>query len=172
MRSSARRVAIAALVAVAACASTGAKREARLHAELDQYQYPQPLEKVWPQALHLLADKGYPLVGKDREAAGQSPQGTLSQLFTAGFETSKVEGRGLVLETGYDKVSFRYRVEGWSTSAGTCRIVFTRIEGNPMEASIENRVRDTQMEKELASLVDPQGEARMESAADAAARSK
>jgi hypothetical protein len=169
-----RQILIGAAVAtVAGCATTASRRDAYIRARLDDYRYPKPLDQVWPSVQMLLSESGYPLVGKDREAVGQSARSSLLSVLSAGMETSPLGGSGLVLETNFKPSdNTRYRVEGRSTPNGTCRIVFTLIKGDPVETSIDERIRDYQMELDLAARVDPDGEARMESSADAAAQAK
>src|SRR5512144_2951248 len=88
------------LLGIAACASlaSSTRRENRLRAELDGHRIPQPLAAVWPVVLHLLAERGHELAGRDRQVVGARPAKAFKRLTSGGFQTGKVKG-GLVLET-------------------------------------------------------------------------
>src|SRR5512133_1849807 len=67
-------VAAAAVLAVpSGCAVFAASARAeRLQAQLDAVSLERPLDEIWPQVRHLLAERGHALAGNDAEAEGQS----------------------------------------------------------------------------------------------------
>jgi hypothetical protein len=149
------------------CATAQARRDARLRSELDGFRFHEPLSTVWPVALHVLAGHGIQLVGHDREVAGQAPAGILERIAGGGVESAKTDD-GLIAETIEDNTSFggtvQYRVEGFDTGSGTCRVVFTVIQ-RIWERLDEHEARDVRMELELVQRLEPAEAARMARAA-------
>ncbi len=150
------------------CAGLRAQRArgSALHALLESNRIPQPLPRVWPEALKLLAEKDFPLTGADRAAGGQSQQGTWGQLLSPGFETRST-GRGYQAETGWGEGKVRYRVDGFDTGGGTSRIAYTRIEGSE-DGPNEVLSQDDELSLLLVSRVDPAGAQRIEEDIDKA----
>jgi len=156
----------AAVLAAAsgACASVQAQREREeyLQSRLDSFRFSKPLDEVWPQVQRLLADKNYPLVGKDGDAVGD-PHGTLYSLFSPAKETSREADGSRWLETGWRKDQTRYRVEGTPEGSG-CRVVFTLLHEDTTEHGHDarERKRGLEMELELARRIDPEAAAGIE----------
>lgn len=135
-----RSLAITTVLLLAACSMTAqARRDARLRADLDAHVFHLPLRVVWPVALHLLADHGYQLVGRDRLVVGAPPAGRFKRL-TAG-----------------------YRLEGSEIGGKSCRLVFIAIRRTGLSPA-EERSRDLDMELELARRVEPDEAARIQAA--------
>ena len=159
-----RSLAITTVLLLAACSMTAqARRDARLRADLDAHVFHLPLRVVWPVALHLLADHGYQLVGRDRLVVGAPPAGRFKRLTAGGFETSGYKGHGLVLETMEDSSRSRYRLEGSEIGGKSCRLVFIAIRRTGLSPA-EERSRDLDMELELARRVEPDEAARIQAA--------
>jgi hypothetical protein len=162
---SVRACVAATLTLVAGCSmATQARHEARLDAQLQGYRFHQPLEAVWIAALHVLADRGYQLVGNDRVLVGQPPAGALNEVTGGGFETSRTGEHTRVMETmesgGRFQTGFRYRVEGSDAGGGTCRVVFIAIQ-RVKDSLDEHESRDADMELELVRRLDPADAARV-----------
>ncbi len=155
-----RELAIA-LALVAGCA--GIKSHYALRQAVDAHRIERPLEVVWPEALKLLADRGYPLVGHDREVAGQRGSGSLLFIFDRGHETRKLEDGRLTAETNYGGQKLRYRVDGTDTGGGTCRVAFVAIQGN-IDRADEDRMDDPRMALDLLRRVEPEAAERIEAA--------
>ena len=164
----------AAVLAAAsgACASAQAKREREeyLQSRLDSFRFSKPLDEVWPQVQRLLADKNYPMVGKDGEAVGDE-HGTLYSLFSPAKETSRETDGSRWLETGWRKDQTRYRVEGTPDGPG-CRVVFTLLHEDTTEHGHDarERKRGLEMELELARRIDPEAAAGIEAGLPATKR--
>ena len=151
-------------LSLAACSLTAqARRDAQLRAELDSRRIHQPLMTVWPAVLHLLADRGYQLVGRDRLAVGAQPASRLKRFTAGGFETGRTD-QGLVLETMADASAVRYRAEGTNIDGRSCRVTFTAIRRTDSSPS-EERSRDLDLEVELMRRLDPEQAKRIEQAA-------
>ncbi len=164
----ARAVAAAAVLLLAACALLGGHRS--LESRLDTYRYAKPLDEVWPAALRLLADPGFPLSGKDREVGGAKPQGGWDKFFSDGFATREFgpDDAGRVAETGWNKQRLRYRVEGLPVGAGGCQIRFISIKGRVEDPAVDERFRDPEMELDLLSRLDPESADRIASGEETA----
>ena len=159
----------AMFMSILACATAQARRDARLRTELDGFRFHEPLSTVWPVALRVLADHGFQLVGHDREVAGQAPAGILERIAGGGVESAKTDD-GLIAETienstGQSGGSVQYRVEGFDTGGGACRVVFTVIQ-RIWERLDEHEARDVRMELELVRRLEPAEAARIAQAAD------
>jgi hypothetical protein len=149
-----------ALLALAGCAAARAEqgRQQELRRQLDARALPAPLEQAWPAALRVLAEAGYPLVGKDREAAGQPAQSVALDLFSRGFSTRVVGKDARAAATGMGPDRTRFQIAG-APAPGGSRVVFTKIYENPTEPSERREERDMDMELALWRKVDPQGAA-------------
>jgi hypothetical protein len=153
------------------CAGLGPARarETYLRQQLDDLEYAKPIGEVWPDVLRLLAERGYSLVGRDREKAGLPEQGFLGRLVSAGFETQQLGEEGRAVETDWDRHRLRYRVEG-RCAGGRCRIEFTSIKQDEMDPARDQRWRDREMELDLLRRVDPEAAARIEAGAEEVAK--
>lgn len=154
------------LVSLAACASMS--RTAALRNAMATEQIRQPLETVWPNALRLLQERDFPLIGKDRVVAGGAEQSGWTKIFSWGFETRRSPDGRMIAETDYDNRRLRYRVEGIPSSDG-CRIIFTAIQGSVDTPDEQTRV-DAALGLELMRRVDADAAARVDANVEAAAR--
>jgi hypothetical protein len=154
------------LLLPAACATVGAARqESRIRDLLDRNSIEKPLAEVWPEAMRVAMDRGFQLVGKDREALGLPSQGTWGNLLAKGHETQRLGRDGLVLETDQDGEGRRYRIEGRPAGAAASRVRFVVIQRHRDDPS-EEESRDTDAEVELLRRVAPEAAAALLQAAD------
>jgi hypothetical protein len=142
------------------CSCAASRRASRLRHELDDHRFRKPLAEVWPAVLHLLADRQYELVGKDRAAAGQREYSSFLQ---RGFETRDYPDGRRVLETMVNAEGIRYRVEGTAAGEGGCRVVFFALPRSLRDYEKWN-YRDFQMEMDLVWRVEPEVAGRIEEA--------
>jgi hypothetical protein len=177
MRSLAAGLVAGVVVAVASsgCASARAVRKERLQRELDALVYPRPLDEVWQEARRLLAERDYPLAGKDAEAAGQRQMSWAERIISPARETGSAQEGGLLqragvvkgspsatqaLDTGWNQYGERYHLEGWSQAGGS-RVVFTFLKQDLTDRRSEE-TRDVELELELLRRLDPSAAARIE----------
>ena len=163
-------------IASAGCASARAVRKERLQRELDSFAYPRSLDQVWDEARRLLAERDYPLAGKDAEAVGQRPMSWAERIVSPARETGAAQEGGLLqrtrgakgrsgatqaLDTGWNQYGERYRLEGWGEAGGS-RIAFTFLKQDRTDRRSEE-TRDPELELELLRRLDPRAAARVES---------
>jgi hypothetical protein len=154
--------AIACCAVLAACATP--QRHVRLRELLDAHAIALPIEDVWPKALRLVGDRGFPLVGQDRERVGLPPQSALAAFVSRGHDTRVAEDRW-VSETSTDSAQLRYRIEGTRLGPRSCRVVFTAVQGQKTELS-EEQYRDVELELALVRELEPERAARMRETAE------
>ena len=162
-------------IASSGCASARAVRKERLQRELDSFVYPRPLDQVWDEARRLLAERDYPLAGKDAEAVGQRPMSWAVRIVSPARETGAAQEGGLLqragvvkerpgatraLDTGWNQYGERYRLEGWSEAGGS-RIAFTFFKQDRTDRRSEE-TRDLELELELLRRLEPPAAARIE----------
>lgn len=153
--------ALAVLLSLAfSCATT--RRDQRLRQQLDEHPFQKPLSEVWPEALRLLAEHDYQLVGKDRAIAGQGEDG--GGALARGFETREYSGGRRAAETRPNSAEVRYRVEGVTAGGGACRIYFFAL-ARYVPAYDQWSHRDALMELALVQRVEPEVAQRIEQAA-------
>lgn len=158
----ARRIAAASVLLLSiagACATT--RRDQRLRDQLDAHQFPKPLSEVWPEALRLLAERDYQLVGKDREIAGQ--RGDEGTPLNRGFETRQYSDGRRAAETRPNSAEIRYRVEGVPAGDGACRVYFFALHRAVAEYDKWSH-RDALMELAFVQRVEPEVADRIEQA--------
>jgi hypothetical protein len=163
-----RRGALAcgALLALCACATAGSRRDAELAKQLDAYQFRMPLAEVWPTALRVVSERGYTLVGHDRELIGKEAQGAVGAFFSKGFETREAGGQRAA-ETEPNAQNARYRIVG-AEAGGNSRVEYYVIYF--LEAGVpEQLTRDPELELTLVRRLDPGAATRIEAAAAPAA---
>jgi hypothetical protein len=161
------RIAAAVLALPLACALFGnLKRDARLREALDAHAFARPLDEVWPEALRLLNERQYELVGKDREVVGAREQSYLGRMFAKGFETRDLGGGKRELETNPDGKMRRYRVLGTDAGNGTSHVLFYLLQGSTDSPS-ETDSRDLAMELALVQRLEPEAAQHIASAAGA-----
>jgi hypothetical protein len=114
-------LAAAAAAVLGACAPRpGATRSARLRDLLDAHHFESTCEKVWPAALGLAAERGYPLAEADRRAAGLPPAEGAS---AGASETRVVGGSRREAETGPGADGRRLRIQGDDDVVG-CHVAY------------------------------------------------
>ncbi|BDG01201.1 hypothetical protein [Anaeromyxobacter oryzae] len=160
--SAAALASVALAAAVLACVGPGSERarQEKLARELDGIRYEQPLDTVWTTVIRLLADRGYPLAGKDAELVGQSVN-LYDRLTSKARETETAKDGTRTLETGW-LAGIRYRAEARPDG----RVAFTKIHEDLTEhrrdAASEPGV---EMGLALAQRLAPDKAARIEAAA-------
>jgi len=169
-----RRAALATLLALATvstgCASMRIADEQKAYylKEAGSYRYEKGCLDVWPDVLKLLGSKGYPLVGRDRQYAGEGKRSSFSTLVEQGDETRAVEGGGLVVKTGWqpdDTGSSRYRVTGSPGTPSGCVVTFTYIWTGTVDPSDARQNVDWKIQLELLRKLEPAAAARLEAGA-------
>ncbi|HTP28011.1 MAG TPA: hypothetical protein VMK12_20445 [Anaeromyxobacteraceae bacterium] len=141
------------------------RRDRRLRKELDGHRFQQPLSVVWPAGLRLLAERGYELVGHDRTVVGAPEEAWWKHVIGGGFETTRLDGQGLVMETKRNASGIHYRLEGTEVSPGACRVLFFTVRQT--EGAPEHRSRDLEAEFELVRRLEPAAAAQMQKDAEA-----
>ena len=149
---------------VAGCAALRAPhaRTAELERQLDSWRSPAALDVAWQEARLLLAERGYPLAGKDATAAGQPPMPTAERLVSPARETALGGPLERTLDTGWTRARDRYRVASSPTAAGW-RVVFLHVDEGSGDRPARP-VRDAELELALVRRVDPAGAARIDAA--------
>ena len=168
-RSRVRALAAAAL-ALAGCASLGLAdaREAWFRRELATWRYEKGCLDVWPAVLERLGARGYPLRGRDRAYASQPGSGGIPAFLGQGFETRRVEGGGLLLQTGWrasEGAESRYLVSGVPDGPAGCAVSFTLVWRAANDRSGDRQSVDWEMQLDLLRHVDPAAAERVEAAA-------
>jgi hypothetical protein len=57
-----------------------------LRDELDAHRFSRSLDAVWPEALELLTERDYEVLGRDRAVVGLEEQGSLASFFKNALE--------------------------------------------------------------------------------------
>lgn len=155
---------IAAAMLASGCAAQ--QRETRLREQLDAAVIERPLAEVWPAALRLLDERGFPLTGDDPLRIGKPAQGAWARVLSKGRETFVASEGRWVAETGVGRRELRYRVEGLEVGAGAARVVYTAIEVDPAGSPNSDRPsRDLELELLLLRELAPERAARVVEAA-------
>ncbi|HET8722915.1 MAG TPA: hypothetical protein VFM53_01845 [Anaeromyxobacteraceae bacterium] len=157
------------LLAAAGCATLthGGTRQAYVADAMRNYAFPKPCEELWVDALKLVAEQGFHLVGADRKLVGQDEQGFITNFLNRGHSTTRDDDGVLETETDSNRQGFRYLIRGKPGEKKTCFVTFTGIQEEKVNAS-ETRYRDYEQELMLLSRVDPAAAARILDAADKA----
>jgi len=145
------------------------RRDASLRDELDAHLFARPLDAVWQEALKLLTERDYEVLGRDRAVVGLKEQTSLESFFQKGFETRDLGNGKRALETNPDKRMRRYRVEGTAIDADDCRVTFHLVQAYSQDIS-EDVDRDIFMEFALVERVEPEAAKHIETAAEKSAR--
>lgn len=149
--------AAAAVLAISSgCAVFAASARAeRLQAQLDAVSLERPLDELWPQVRHLLAERGYALAGSDAEAEAQAGVDLIGFLSRAKETTPTTRG-GRRLETGWDGRRVRYVAEAIPDGAGW-RVNLTAVHEHLTEHGHDGYAnRDPELELELLSRIAPE----------------
>jgi hypothetical protein len=160
----------AAALALGACASLGVAdaREAWFRRELGTWRYEKGCLDLWPAVLERLGARGYPLRGRDRAYASQGGSGGIPAFLGQGFETRRVEGGGLLLQTGWrasDGAESRYLVSGVPAGPAGCAVSFTLVWHAANDRSGDRKSVDWEIQLELLRQVDPAAAERVEAEA-------
>lgn len=164
-----RGIGVAVLLAATGCASLahGGARPAYVADAMRNYAFPRPCEELWVDALKLVAEQGFGLVGADRKLVGQEEQGFITNFLNRGHATTRDDDDVLETETDSNRQGFRYLIRGKPGEKKTCFLTFTGIQEEKVNAT-ESRHRDYDQELLLLSRVDPAAAARILEAADRA----
>jgi hypothetical protein len=136
-----------------------------LQERIEPYEYQQSLDEIWPKALQLLADEGFPLVGSDRELVGQGGAGMVAGFLSAGFETRERGKTGLEAQTDWGSEQTRYRMTGKRTGESSCTVVLSIMHRRPYYQIEDEPVRDFEMELRLMERVDSEAAVEIEEGA-------
>jgi hypothetical protein len=163
-----------AVVAVSLVAATGCKSftaggagPAYVRDAMREYRFPKACEALWVDALKVVADQGFGLVGSDRELAGQEKQGVISNFLNRGHATTRDDDGVFESESDANGQGFRYLVKGKPAGPDGCFVQFYGIQDDRAN-STENRHRDYDQELLLLARIDPTAAARILEAADKA----
>jgi hypothetical protein len=161
--------AVAMLLAATGCSSltAGGAGPAYVRDTMREYRFPKACEELWVDALKVIADQGYGLVGSDRELTGQEKQGVITNFLNRGHATTKDDNGTFEAESDSDAQFVRFLVRGKPAGPGGCFVQYFYILDD-RNNSVEKRHRDYEMELTLLSKVDPAAAARIAEAADTA----
>jgi len=118
------------------------------------------LDAVWPEALTLLNESDYEVLGRDRAVVGLKEQSTLASFFQKGFETRDLGHGQWTLETNPDIKMRRVRAEGTAIDRDHCRVTFYLVQAYSQDVS-EDVSRDISMELALVERIEPENAARI-----------
>jgi hypothetical protein len=158
---------VAVMVATSGCASYAAQRarQRALEAQLAGWQGARPLDEVWQEARLLLAERGYPLAGKDAEAVGQRTGSWVERLLSKARETVVRGPAERSMETGWGRSRNRYKLESRARTDGF-QVFFWRIDETVQDRPGQPK-RDLELELALVRRVDPEAAARIDTALSA-----
>jgi hypothetical protein len=169
------RGAAALLVAVlvGGCASVRATqaRETWLASTFEPYRFARGCDELWPYALRVARERGYPVVGADPARLGDPPSGAFSQFLANGFASRRTPDGGLVAETDWNRqVGLRCRIRATPHGEASCSVEFSIIGGGAGGATEESLGPDWSMDLDLLRAVDPVEAARIEEAGPVSGR--
>lgn len=163
MPRAARTLLLPLLLLSIACTTAGSARRAELRRGLDEARVSRSPAELWSDLQRFLHERGYPLVGEDRRAVGLEPQGTVTKLFSPGFETRVRRDGSRVLETNVaEGTRTRLRAEALPAEGGGSRVrltVLTPVEWSP--AAEHRESRDEELELALLERLEPAAAARV-----------
>jgi hypothetical protein len=157
------------ILAAGAAACAASARQANLRQKLDEASAARPPADVWPEVVRFLNDRGYELVGKDRELARLSPQSAIRHAMALGYETRIGKDGSRTLETNPSIEGVRIRAEGRALPGERCRVFLTALRRDDLNITDEKASRDLQLELALLERLDPVAAAALEGAPAAAA---
>jgi hypothetical protein len=157
--------------AVAGCATlaAGGARNLALQQSLRDYRFPVACEALWADALTVIASQGFELVGSDRELAGQSKQGFISNALNAGHSTTLDDHGVYESATDFNSARLRYEIKGTTAGKDGCLLVITSIQQDRATMQ-DTRQREYEQELTVLSRVAPGEAARIEEAVEKAAK--
>jgi len=146
------------------CASArlAAARDGYLQTELETWVYPRPCGTLWQEVLRQVASAGYSLVGEDRVAAGERPQGSAANFFSEGYATRSTSDGGLQAASDWNRHWVRYVANG-TPSGGGCIVRYTRVtQPDTDDPGKVFSAPDWDMALALLQRIDPPAAARVE----------
>lgn len=170
MRKPLRLVVLAAgALAVVACSKTiaGGAGPAYIRDTMRDYRFPRACDALWVDALRVIADHGYGLVGSDRELVGQDKQGAVSHFLNRGHATTRDDAGVYESVSDNDGQGLRFMVRGKPADKGGCFVQYFAVQEDRANFS-EKAHRDYDLELKLLATVDPAAAARIADAADRA----
>jgi hypothetical protein len=162
-------VAAAVLLVASGCKSftAGGAGPAYVRDTMREYRFPKACEVLWVDALKVIAEQGFGLVGSDRELAGQEKQGVITNFLNRGHATTRDDDGVFEAESDANGQGFRYLVKGKPAGPDGCFVQFYGIQDDRAN-STELRHRDYDQELLLLARIDPAAAARILEAADKA----
>jgi hypothetical protein len=162
-------IGIALLLGLAGCATLthGGKRQAYVADAMRAYPFPKACEVIWVDALTVIAEQGFQLVGNDRKLVGQEEQGFITSFLNRGHATTRDDDGVFEAETDANRQGLRYLVRGKPGEKNVCFVTYTGIQEDKAN-STDTRYRDFDQELLLLSRVDPAAAARILDEADRA----
>jgi hypothetical protein len=149
-------VAVAVLLAASGCKSftAGGAGPAYVRDAMREYRFPKACEVLWVDALKVIANDGFGLVGADRELAGQEKQGVISNFLNRGHATTRDDDGVFEAESDANGQALRFLVKGKPAGPDGCFVQFFGIQDDRTN-STETRFRDYDKELQLLSKIDP-----------------
>lgn len=159
----------AILLAVTGCNtfSAGGPGPAYVRDTMREYRFPKACEVLWVDALKVIAEQGFGLVGTDRELAGQDKQGVITNFLNRGHATTRDDDGVFEAASDANGQGLRFLVTGKPAGADGCFVQYFAIQEDRAN-STEVRHRDYDQEVLLLARVDPAAAARVLEAADKA----
>jgi hypothetical protein len=164
-----RLLALAVALSLAACNTAASARRAALRRGLDEARVSRSPAEIWPEVQRFLYERGYPLVGDDRAAIGQKPQGAVGRALARGFETRVRADGSRVLETDQDRARLRVRAEARPAPEGGSRVRLTLLKEMELNSLEVSEQRADELELALLQRLDPAAAARAAGEAPAVA---
>jgi hypothetical protein len=161
--------AAAVLLAATGCSTFagGGPGQAYVRDTMREYRFPKACEVLWVDALKVIADQGFGLVGSDRELAGQEKQGVITNFLNRGHATTRDDDGVFEAVSDSNGQGLRYLVKGKPAGADGCFVQYFSIQEDRANAT-EARHREYDQEILLLARVDPAAAARVLEAADKA----
>jgi len=139
------------------------RRSAGLDAYLQEHPIPRSCDALWPDALRVAAGKGFPLSGRDRKILGETDEGLITGLVSAGTQTYRTDGGGLLTSTDWNRESgTRLRIQAQPSGPDGCRVRYDVIAGGVSTAEELEMGPDWELSLELLRVVDPASAAKAE----------
>ena len=162
-------VAAAVLLTATGCSkfTAGGAGPAYVRDTMREYRFPKACEVLWVDALKVIAEQGFGLVGNDRELAGQEKQGVITSFLSRGHATTRDDDGVFEAVSDSSGQGLRFLVTGRPAGADGCFVQYFSIQEDRANSS-EARHRDYDQELLLLARVDPAAAARVLEAADKA----
>ncbi len=162
-------VVAAFLLAATGCSkfTAGGAGPAYVRDTMREYRFPKACEVLWVDALKVIAEQGFGLVGSDRELAGQEKQGVITNFLNRGHATTRDDDGVFEAVSDSNSQGLRFVVTGRPAGADGCFVQYFTVQEDRAN-STETRYRDYDQEILLLARVDPAAAARVLEAADKA----